>query len=47
MHALDFANCSSGFGNNGTSYCPNLETLGQNGVNYVDTSTFAVAYKLD
>jgi type I phosphodiesterase/nucleotide pyrophosphatase len=39
MHALDFANCSSGFGNNGTSYCPNLATLGQTGVNYVDTST--------
>ena len=39
MHAVDFANCASGFGNNGASYCPNLAALGQHGVNYVDTST--------
>jgi hypothetical protein len=39
MHAVDYANCSNGFGNNGTSYCPTLASLGQNGVNYVDSST--------
>jgi Type I phosphodiesterase / nucleotide pyrophosphatase len=33
MHALDYLNCASG------SYCPNLTALGNNGINYLDTST--------
>jgi hypothetical protein len=33
MHALDYLNCSA----NGT--CPNLAALGNNGVNYLNTST--------
>ncbi len=33
MHALDYLNCVSG------GYCPNLAALGNNGVNYLNTST--------
>jgi Type I phosphodiesterase / nucleotide pyrophosphatase len=33
MHALDYLSCASG------GYCPNLAALGNNGVNYLDTST--------
>jgi len=33
MHALDYLNCASG------GYCPNLTALGNNGINYLDTST--------
>ncbi len=41
MHALDFLNCSKGISgvNSGNPYCPNLAQLGENGVNYLDTST--------
>jgi hypothetical protein len=41
MHALDFANCSSGIAgaNNGKPYCPNLAALGAHGVTYAQTST--------
>jgi hypothetical protein len=41
MHALDFINCSKGISgvNGGAPYCPNLAELGENGVNYLDTST--------
>jgi hypothetical protein len=33
MHALDYLNCASG------GYCLNLAALGNNGINYLDTST--------
>jgi hypothetical protein len=41
MHALDFANCAMGIAgiNGGNPFCPNLAQLGQNGVNYLQTST--------
>ena len=41
MHALDYVNCSKGIAgaNGGEPYCPGLAQLGQNGVNYFDTST--------
>jgi hypothetical protein len=41
MHALDYLNCASGVpgANNGEPYCPNLAALGNNGVNYLNTST--------
>jgi len=41
MHAVDFLNCSRGIAgvNNGLPYCPNLASLGANGVNYVAAST--------
>jgi Type I phosphodiesterase / nucleotide pyrophosphatase len=41
MHAVDYLNCSRGVigVNNGKPYCPNLAELGENGVNYVETST--------
>jgi len=41
MHALDYANCSSGIAgvNGGAPYCPNLAALGQTGVTYKNTST--------
>jgi hypothetical protein len=39
MHAVDFANCSTGLSgvNGGNPYCPNLAAL--QGVNYVASST--------
>ena len=41
MHAVDFLNCSKGIAgaNGGEPYCPNLAALGENGVNYLETST--------
>ena len=41
MHALDYLNCASGVpgANRGEPYCPNLAALGNNGVNYINTST--------
>jgi len=41
MHALDYLNCSLGVSgvNGGAPYCPNLAGLGNNGINYVNTST--------
>ncbi len=41
MHALDFANCSTGVNgiNNGKPYCPNLAALAATGVNYLQAST--------
>jgi hypothetical protein len=41
MHAVDFLNCSKGIStvNGGAKYCPNLASLAQNGVNYLETST--------
>jgi hypothetical protein len=41
MHAIDFLNCSTGVPgvNGGAPYCPALAALGQNGVNYLNTST--------
>lgn len=41
MHAVDYLNCSQGVSgvNGGKPYCPNLATLGQTAVNFLDTST--------
>jgi hypothetical protein len=41
MHAVDFLNCSTGLPgvNNGAPYCPTLAQLGENGVNYLNSST--------
>jgi hypothetical protein len=41
MHAVDFANCSSGLStvNNGQPYCPAIAALGKTGINYVAAST--------
>src|SRR5580700_2408368 len=41
MHAVDYLNCSKGISgvNGGAAYCPNLAELGENGVNYRNTST--------
>ncbi len=41
MHAVDYLNCSKGLSNvnGGLSYCPNIATLGETGVNYQVTST--------
>ncbi|HEY2104628.1 MAG TPA: alkaline phosphatase family protein [Candidatus Binataceae bacterium] len=41
MHALDYLNCASGvpLANHGEPYCPNLAALGNNGLNYLNTST--------
>lgn len=41
MHAVDFANCSSGLKgvNSGNPYCPNLAALGKRGATYVAAST--------
>ncbi len=41
MHAVDYLNCSKGIAgiNNGEPYCPSLASLGQTGVNYLQTST--------
>ena len=41
MHAVDYLNCSTGLPgvNGGAPYCPTLAQLGQNGVNYLNTST--------
>jgi Type I phosphodiesterase / nucleotide pyrophosphatase len=41
FHALDYTNCSQGISgfNSGAPYCPNLASLGQNGVNYITAST--------
>jgi hypothetical protein len=41
FHALDYLNCSNGISttNGGQPYCPNLEALGDTGVNYLQTST--------
>ena len=41
MHAVDFLNCARGIRgvNGGAPYCPNLQALGQAGVNYVAAST--------
>ncbi len=40
MHALDYRNCARGIQgvNNGQPYCPNLEDLGERGINYVAAS---------
>ena len=38
MHAVDFLSCSKGV-NGGSSYCPDLAELAENGVNYTRTST--------
>jgi hypothetical protein len=37
MHAVDYYNCSHGITgvNSGKPYCPNLSSLGENGINYV------------
>ena len=37
MHALDFANCTTGISgvNGGKPYCPNLAGLAENGVGYL------------
>src|ERR1700736_4700478 len=41
MHAVDYLNCSKGIpgANGGEPYCPNLAELGENGINYLETST--------
>ena len=41
MHAVDYLNCAKGIAgaNGGESYCPNLAGLGENGINYLETST--------
>lgn len=41
MHAVDYRNCSKGISavNNGEPYCPNLASLGDVGVNYLEAST--------
>jgi hypothetical protein len=41
MHAVDYLNCTKGISgvNGGEPYCPNLAELGENGVNFLDTST--------
>jgi hypothetical protein len=41
MHAVDYLNCSKGIAgaNAGEPYCPNLAELGENGINYLETST--------
>lgn len=41
MHAVDYINCSNGISgvNGGEPYCPNLATLGQTGLNYLQAST--------
>jgi len=41
MHAVDYLNCSKGVTgvNGGEPYCPHLAELGDNGVNYLETST--------
>jgi hypothetical protein len=41
MHAVDFQNCAHGLAgvNNGDPYCPNLASLGRNGINYVAANT--------
>jgi hypothetical protein len=41
MHAVDFYNCANGIAgvNGGSPYCPNLATLGQTGINYVNTES--------
>jgi hypothetical protein len=41
MHGVDYLNCSKGIAgaNGGEPYCPNLAELGENGINYLETST--------
>ncbi|MFZ0592736.1 MAG: alkaline phosphatase family protein [Bryobacteraceae bacterium] len=41
MHAVDFYNCTHGIEgvNDGNPYCPNMATLSQIGINYVNTSS--------
>lgn len=41
MHAIDFYNCSHGVAgaNGGQAYCPNMATLSQTAVNYVNTES--------
>ena len=41
MHAADYIDCSSDISgiNSGEPYCPNLASLGQTGLNYLNTST--------
>jgi hypothetical protein len=41
MHAVDFYNCSHGIAgaNGGEPYCPNLTTLSQTGINYVNATS--------
>jgi len=41
MHSLDFANCSKGNAavNNGQPYCPNLATLAESGIDYLQAFT--------
>ena len=41
LHAVDYLNCSAGISgvNGGQPYCPTLASLGQTGLNYLNTST--------
>jgi hypothetical protein len=41
MHAVDFANCSSGIGgiNSGSPYCPAMADLARHGINYLSASS--------
>jgi hypothetical protein len=41
MHAVDFYNCAHGIAgaNGGNPYCPNMASLGQTGINYVNTES--------
>ncbi len=41
MHAVDFYNCSHGItgANGGSPYCPNMATLSQTAINYVNTES--------
>jgi hypothetical protein len=41
FHAVDFINCSQGIPgfNGGAPYCPNLTSLAQHGINYLDATT--------
>jgi Type I phosphodiesterase / nucleotide pyrophosphatase len=41
MHSIDFANCENGISgvNGGEPYCPNLASLAQNGVSYLQAFT--------
>ena len=41
MHSIDFANCEKGISgvNGGEPYCPNLASLAQNGVSYLQAFT--------
>ncbi len=41
VHALDFINCANGVSgvDGGAPYCPNLASLAQTSIDYLDTST--------